>query len=225
MTPTSGSRDAILYRGFADLAPDGSAKLKLEQSFEGKFAIRLRSLLETVPDARLQETIESLLLSPILPGARLRTLEVKNLADLDAPLTLAMELEMGNFARVRGSEIIVSPPFAIHLGALASLSSRETPLYISEDFARSAHVKFTIRLPPGAEVATPLAATAAENENRVVSVRDRAEKNTLLFERFVDLPAGRVKPDDYASFQTFVQLADAALNREVVISLSKALRR
>jgi hypothetical protein len=136
-----------------------------------------------------------------------------------------MELEMSNFARVRGHEIVLSPPFALHLAGLASLSSRETPLYISEDAARSAEVKISIRLPAGAAVATPLAAAAAENEDRVVAVRDRIERNVLLFERFVDLPAGRVKPGDYASFQTFVQLADAALNREVVISLSKALQR
>jgi len=83
-------------------------------------AIALRSALETLPDARLKDTIESRLLPQALPGARLREIEVKNLGDLDAPLVLAMKIEQSSFARPRGTQLVIAPPFGLNLGNLAT---------------------------------------------------------------------------------------------------------
>jgi tetratricopeptide (TPR) repeat protein len=218
-TGSVGSRDGIIHQGTATVAADGSATLELEQSFDGRFAIGLRSALETLPDARLKDTVESRLLPQSLPGARLARLEVKNLGELDSPLTLAMRIELGNFARPRGHELTIAPPFQLNLLALASLPSRETPLYLSEQVATRTVVQLRVKLPTGARVTTDLTPFTAKDGGRSVTVADRMDKGELVLDRVVDIPAGRVQVDQYGAFQAFARRADAALRRDVVIAL------
>lgn len=219
-TGSAGSRDGVSYRGTVALDNDGSAKLDLEQQFEGRFAIGLRTALETLPEARLKDTIESRLLPQALPGARLVDLEVKNLADLDAPLVLAMKIEHTTFARPRGSELLVSPPFQMNLLSLAALPVRETPLYLSEQLSNRTVVDLRIKLPAGARVTTELAPWSADDEGRTVKVNDRLDKGMLVLDRVVDIPAGRIQPDRYPGFQSFARRADAALRRDVAVAPS-----
>jgi len=219
VTSSTGSRDGITHDGEAVVSADGSATLELEQHFEGKFAIGLRSALETLPDARLKDTIESRLLPQTLPGARLVKLEVKNIADLDNPLTLAMKIELSNFARPRGGELVISPPFQVNVANLAALPSRETPLYLSEQIATRTEVRLRVKLPQGAKLQTDLKPWSDKNDGRSVSVDDRIEKGTLVLDRVVDIPAGRVQTDAYGAFQAFARRADAALHREIVLAL------
>lgn len=220
-TPTQGAADGLTSEGTAELAADGSATLTVRQGFEGKLAIGLRTALETLPDARLRDVVESKLLQQALPGARLEELEVQNAADLDAPLVLAMKIHMPNFARAQGRELVISPPFLVHLANLAGLPSRETPLYISEQIATRSVVRLQVKLPEGAEVVTRLGPSAAENGGRSVTVRDRVEGGALIFDRVIDLPAGRVQPEDYPAFQQFARRADAALKQDVSVALGR----
>ncbi len=220
-TPATGSPDGVTYDGNVDLRADGSAILDLEQRYDGKFAILLRTALETLPDAQRDEVIETRLVGQSLPGARLRKLEVKNLGDLDAPLVLAMNLEMNDFARVNGNEITISPPFAVRLGALASLPSRETPLYIAEQSAMFSSVQLRVKLPNGARVTTKLTEFKSTDGTRSSQVKDRVEQDMLIFDRVVGIPAGRVQPDAYTNFQAFIQEADTALRKDIVISVSR----
>jgi hypothetical protein len=221
-TPTTGPQDGITYEGTAELAADGSARIDLEQRFEGKFAIAIRAALETLPDARLKDTIESRLLSQALPGAHLLAIEVESLTDLDAPLKLVMKVETSSLARQRGRELVLSPPFMINVGGLATLPVRETPLYLSEQVATRTAVALRVKLPAGARLATALAPASAEDGPRTAIVKDRAEAGSIVFERVVDIPAGRVQPEAYAAFQDFARRADAALHRDVVIALDSA---
>jgi cellulose synthase operon protein C len=220
-TPSEGSSDAVIHQGTVTLTADGSATLDIVQRYEGKLAILLRSALETLPDARLKETVEARLLPQSLPGARVISVEVKNLADIDQPLELAMKLEMSSFARPQGKELLVPPPFPMMLSKLAQLPSRETPLYISEQLATRVEMKLTVKLPQGARVTTPLEPAAVDNDGRSTRVRDRSEAGALVFDRIVDIPAGRVKVEDYAKFQAFAQRADAILHRDVVVALER----
>ncbi len=217
-TPLAGSRDGVTYEGTVDLRADGSATLKLEQRFEGKFAIMLRTALESLPDAQRDEAIETKLIGQALPGARLRSLDIKNAADLDAPLVLVMDLEMNDFARVRATDMVISPPFALRLGPLAALPSRETPLYISEQSSLFSTVRVRVKLPEGARVTTQLTSASTQDGVRTASVSDRVDRDTLVFERNIDIPAGRVQPDAYGAFQGFVREAETALHRDIVIS-------
>jgi len=220
-TPNAGSRDGVTYDGTVELRYDGSATLKLEERFEGKFAIMLRSALESIPDAQREEVIEAKLIGQALPGARLKNLDVKNLGDFDSPLVLAMDLEMNDFARVGQDEITIPPPFALRLGPLAALPSRETPLYISEQSSLFSIVKLRVKLPDGSRVATRLASASPKDGVRSATVNDRLEGDMLVFDRSVDIPAGRVQPDAYQDFQGFVREAETALHRDIVISAKR----
>jgi tetratricopeptide (TPR) repeat protein len=222
-TPTAGSKDGLTNAGVAKLAEDGSATIQLTQRYEGQLAIGLRNLLESLPEAQVQETVESRLLPRALPGALIDSLEVRHLHDLDAPLTLEMKVRMPNFAKIRagagGPELVVSPPFALRLSGLATLPARETPLYISEQISTLAIVDLRVVLPEGARVVTKLSAYNAEDGGRSVKVNDRTENGALVIARTVDIPAGRVQPEAYATFQSFVREADTVLHRDVVIAL------
>ena len=225
-TPTAGAHDGVTYEGTAELLPDGWANLEIEQRYEGKLAIGLRTALESLPEARLRDTIESRLLPQALPGARLLSLDVKNLADLDAPLILAMKIRVQSFALARGSELVIAPPFQLRLSGLGGLPARETPLYISEQLSMRSVVRLRVTLPEGARVVTAFGKEPVRhvNDGRTVIVNDRVERGVLIFDRFIDLPAGRVQPEAYADFQTFVRSADATLLREIVVGLGSSPR-
>lgn len=222
-TPASGAKDGVTSSGVAKLAEDGSATIQLTQKYEGQIAIGLRNVLESLPEAQVQETIESRLLPRSLPGALIDTLDIKHLDDLDEPLTLAMKVRMPNFARVRagagGRELVLSPPFSLRLSGLATLPVRETPIYISESMATLSIVDLQVVLPEGARVVTDLAPWKADDGGRTVRVNDRAEGGTLTIARQVDIPAGRVQPEAYATFQSFAKSADTALQRDIVIAI------
>jgi hypothetical protein len=209
----------VTHEGTVELASDGSARLSMEQRYEGKLAIALRTALESLPEARFKEIIESRLLPQSLPGARVVSVSVKNVADLDAPLVLQMKLEMSSFARPRGGELLISPLFPLHLAALTTLPSRETPLYISENIATRLAVKLRIKLPEGARVAVAPEKTALDDEGRSVRVEDRVEPGYLVLDRVMDLPAGRIQPGGYLGFQAFARQVDAALHRDVSVTL------
>jgi tetratricopeptide (TPR) repeat protein len=220
-TTTGGTRDAVVSEGTVELAADGSATIALEQRYEGKFAIGLRRALESIADAELEDAIQARLLPNLLPGARLLSLQVKELASLDVPLTLSMKLEMPSFARPREGGLVISPPFAMELAGLASLPSRETPLFVSEQMTTRSEVRLVVQLPKGARVSSQLASLDAKDPALSVSVADRAADGTLTLTRTVDLPAGRILPTAYPSFQSFARSADAALHRDVLIELGR----
>ncbi|NUQ78856.1 MAG: hypothetical protein HUU21_35475, partial [Polyangiaceae bacterium] len=225
-TPSTGAEDGVTYAGTAELLADGWANLEIEQRYEGKLAIGLRSALESLPEARLRDTIESRLLPQALPGARLLSLNVKNLAELDAPLVLAMKIRAQGFALARGNELVIAPPFQLRLAGLGGLPVRETPLYISDQLSTRQVVRLRVTLPEGARVVTVLGKepTRFVNDGRSVVVRDRVEGGVLILDRVIELPAGRVQPEAYADFQSFVRSADATLLREIVVALGSSSR-
>ncbi|MEZ4307329.1 MAG: hypothetical protein R3F14_04700 [Polyangiaceae bacterium] len=176
-TPSTGSKDGVTSSGTAKLAEDGSATIDLTQKYEGQIAIGLRNVLESLPEAKIEETIESRLLPRSLPGALLDSLKIVDLHNLDEPLTLQMKIRMPNFARLRGGaggrELVLSPPFALHLSGLATLPARETPIYISESMATLTVVDLKVFLPEGARVATELSPWSADD---VLRARGRSPR-------------------------------------------------
>ena len=107
----------------------------------------------------------------------------------------------------------------VRLSRLAALPSRETPLYLSEAAAVLSTVDLRVSLPEGSRVTTSLSPWSAEDGGRAVRVNDHVERGELVVTRQIDIPAGRVQPEDYAAFQAFTRSADAALHRDIVISL------
>jgi len=218
-TETGGAQDSIVYEGSGVLAPDGSARIELVQRFFGKYATSLRSGLAEVPGRQLHDLIESRLLARTLRGARLLSHRLEQLDDLDAPLTLRMTAEVPAFAQLTGTNLILSPPFVPKLSQLATLPSRQTPLLLAD--AMHQEVRFKIELPAGARINARLSSAQIKEGERAIKVSDSVKGTTLMLDRIVNLPAGRVQPADYARFVQFARGADDALSTNIRIALAR----
>ncbi len=214
-TPRSGTEDSVVYKGAVQLAADGSAKIQLSQSFFGKYAMALRSILSQLPEGRLHDVIESRLLGRALRGASLDHYSIQNRDDLDAPLVIQMQATMNGFAQKVGNSLVISPPFAPRISQLTALPARQTPLLIGE--ATHQEVQLAIQLPRGATVATTLAPGTIKDGDRTVQVKDAFQNGALTLDRVIDIPAGRIQPSDYPAFVQFARRADDAVASNINI--------
>jgi hypothetical protein len=69
-----------------------------------------------------------------------------------------------------------------------------------------------------------LAPGEVKNDDRKVWVHDRQEGGTLVLERLIDLPAGRVEPSGYEALRDFAQRADEMMMRDIVITTDGGTR-
>jgi hypothetical protein len=220
-TSTGGARDGVVHRGTVTLSETGAATLKLDQEYHGRYAVAVRSALAEVEaigsgvDDKRRELVEQRLIGGKLPGAQVHELVLHNLDDLDAPLRMTMSIETQSFARAIEHGIFIDVPFLGAMEAMVSLRSRETPLYLDDSARAQVALKFV--LPKGAKLATILEARTIDDPRLTVVVADRLDEGVLHVERQVDLPAGRVPPEEYPAFRELVLTADRALNQPLRI--------
>jgi hypothetical protein len=100
---------------------------------------------------------------------------------------------------------------------LATLPSRQTPLLIGE--ATHHHVQLRITLPKGAKLVGSLKKQELKDGERQVSIADELSGSTLLLERTVQVPAGRVQPSAYPDFASFARRADDLLSSNIRVSV------
>jgi cellulose synthase operon protein C len=217
-TPAGGALDGASIEGTAVLAADGSATLSLVQSFHGKYATGLRSVLTQLADRQIRDAIETRLLGGALRGVELEKYDIAGVTDPDAPIRITTTSRVRAFAQSVGGTLVIQPPsFGPRLSQFATLPARQTPLLLVESVAQN--VKLSIELPPGASVMASAPAQRIENGERVVLLKDSASGKNLVLERSVSLPAGRVQPNDYAAFLDFTRRADEALTGSVRVKL------
>jgi cellulose synthase operon protein C len=218
-TTTHGASDGIVYEGSGEIHGDGTAAIELAQTFVGQAAMGLRAGLEQLPPAQLHDAIEGKLLAQAIPGARLGKVSVENQADLDQPIVMRMSVEVSDFTRRRGRDLVLAPPFPIRISQIARLPHRQTPLLLGEP--TYARVRLSFKLPAGAKITSLLKPIEIKNDDRKVVVHDRQEGQTLVLERTIDIPAGRIEPSGYSNLQTFARQADEATMRDIVISVGQ----
>jgi hypothetical protein len=213
-TPTTGGGDGVSFGGRAVLLPDGSAQVQLTQRFEGKAGISIRGVLDKVPGAQLHDFLESALVGRSLPGAKVRTYAVVNKEDPAAPLELRIEADVPALARQTGTGLALAPIFPINLNELAALPERQTPLLLKHAFHVEVH--FEIVPPAGLHPQGTISPTDIHDGERTVAVHDSFKDGTLLLDRVVDIPAGRVQPGpEYARFLRFIHDGDGIVERQV----------
>ena len=216
-TSARGASDGILYEGNGEIHGDGTAAIELAQTFVGQAAMGLRAGLEQLPPAQLHDAIEGKLLAQAIPGARLGKVTVENQSDLDRPIVMRMNIEVSDFTRRRGRDLVLAPPFPIRISQITRLPRRQTPLLLGEPTYAS--IRLSFKLPPGAKVLSRLDPIEIKDQDRKVVVRDHQDGQMLVLERTIDIPAGRVEPAGYSSLQTFARQADEATMRDIVISV------
>jgi len=215
--PETGTRDGISYFGKAKLDAQGSARAELVLEFRGKYATGLRTALAQMPKHQVRDALEGRILGSALRGAQLTDYEVDDLDDLDAPLTFRLSARVPHFAQKSGKRLILAPPFMPQLSRLAALPTRRTPLLL--DQANYQEISLEIELPPGARVTSAIGSQELKNEGRSVRVDDTLKNDTLTLKRVIDLPAGRVQPEQYPRFVKFAREADDALASSIRIQL------
>jgi hypothetical protein len=80
-------------------------------------------------------------------------------------------------------------------------------------------IKLKLDLPAGAKLDPLAQPRSVKDGERTVTVRDAQQGSTLVLDREIDLPAGRVQPNAYGQFQEFARQADAALFHSVRVRL------
>jgi tetratricopeptide (TPR) repeat protein len=216
-TPASGALDDAVTEGKASLAADGSAELELTQSYHGKYAAALRSVFTELPAPQIRDAIESRLLGPSLRGVELLKHEIRGVEDPDAPIVIVTTSKVRGFAQAIGSTLVIQPPFGPRLSSFATLPTRQTPLLIVD--AMSQRVKLEIALPKGAGPQGALAKGEIRDGERSVVLSDSAKPGSLILDRRVSLPAGRVQTKEYPTFLAFTRRADEALSGSVRVQL------
>lgn len=215
--PAEGEEDRITFRGRFKLLTNGAVDASYDQVFGGRYGSALRQGLAEVGEGRTEDVIESQILAKNLKGALLRGHELRFLDDVDVPMVLHMDAEVARFALKTGPKTLsFEPPFAPRLSQFATLAARQTPFLMRTD--QDWQVTLAIDLPAGARVSGVVASQLAFGA-MTVKVEDRVEGNTLVLDRHVRVPAGRVSPEDYAQFVRFTRDADSALGREIRVEL------
>jgi tetratricopeptide (TPR) repeat protein len=212
----TGDTDQVDYEGRADLRLDGSATIDLTITFQGSRAIAWRSALEQVPPARLYDFLERELVAPSFDGGHVREMKSEAADVADKPLVMHLRIEVPEFAKPTAGGLAVHPPFSPHLSQLAAAAVRHTPLL--RRGAWRTHIRVRVVLPESLKTPAEMRQETRRDGDLVVAVRDTASGHAVDFDREIDLPAARVEPGAaYGAWQTFVQAADALLNRDVAV--------
>ncbi len=215
-TPTTGGNDGVVFEGRATLRADGGASVDLAQRFEGKAGIGIRNVLDKVPGAQLHDFLESALVARSLPGARLKDFSIEHKEDPSAPLIVHVKAEVPELARHTSAGLVIGSLFPMNLTELASLAERQTPLLIQLAFHVEVH--FEIVTPDSMHLPASLPPVEVRDGERSVAVRDVVRGHSLLLDRVVDIPAGRVQPGaDYARYVRFIHDGDNLVQRELLL--------
>jgi hypothetical protein len=205
-----------MFEGKAALRLDGGATVSLTQTFEGKAGIGIRNVLDKVAGAQLHDFLESALVSRSLPGAHLKEFAIEHKEDPSAPLVLKVEADVPQLARPSSAGLVVAPLFPMNLGELASLTERQTPLLLQAAF--HVEVRFEILVPEGLSAPPSPAPEDVRDGERVIAVHDSVRGHSLVLDRMVDIPAGRVQPGaEYARYLRFIRDGDNLVQRELVL--------
>jgi cellulose synthase operon protein C len=214
-TPAAGALDDAATEGTVRLADDGSAEVELVQSFHGKYATGLRSVMSQLPARQIRDAIETRLLGGALRGVELVQHKLEGLDDPDAPLRIVTKSRARAFAQPVGKTLVIQPPFIPRLSQFATLPARQTPLLIADSLSQ--RVSLSIVLPKGASLETRLGPVEVRDGERTVIVTDKSHPGKFTLERRVSIPAGRVQTRDYPKFLEFTRNADEAISGSVRI--------
>lgn len=213
---TAGGVDEVDYEGRADVRLDGSASIDLTITFQGSRAIAWRSALEQVPPARLYDFLERELVGPAFDGGHIREVKSEAADVADQPLVLHMRVEVPEFAKPTAGGLSLHPPFSPHLAQLAAAPVRHTPLL--RRGAWLTKIRIRVVLPESMKMPSKLPREGRREGALFVAVNDGVNGHAIDFDRVIDLPPGRVEAGaEYATWQAFVQAADALLTREIAI--------
>lgn len=212
----TGPADGVSYEGRADVHPDGGATLDLVLTFSGNRAIAWRNALDEIPQAKLYDFVERELVAPSFAGGHVRDLKVEGADALDHPLVMRVRIDVPEMAKPVAGGLLIHAPFTPSLAQLAALPERRTPLLRRTSW--HAQMRLEVVFPDAMRMPAGLPGGQARDGDALVVVKDAVNGHAIVFDRLIDLPAGRVQPGaEYAAWQKFARDADALVGRDVLI--------
>ena len=107
--------------------------------------------------------------------------------------------------------------FYFPLASTALLPERTTTMLLPE--SSNMAILARIKLPEGARITKMTDPIELRDGDRVVRVNDRVENGTLVLERHVHWPAGRIPPDRYKAYQKYARAVDEATQRDYRVEI------
>jgi tetratricopeptide (TPR) repeat protein len=204
-----------------DLALDasGDARGRVREIYRGSRASQVRRRLQNPVE---READLQRLVARTHPGARVVRASYQGLDELDASVTVEVELELPGWARrVEGG---LEVPLHQHPAELSERyggdAERRWPLVI--DHARQDLTVLTVTLPPGATLAAPPAPVSETTPFGWYRQTTRLNPEDLRVEDEVVLSGERVAPADYPAFRGFIQRIGQARAGVVRVTLPAA---
>lgn len=208
-TTPAANRSQVDY--VVELAPAGTAQLRLDERPLGNAAVGLREMLATEP-ARRREVIERRLVRSF-GKAEVQRAEDDAATDPEAPPTLRVEATLAEIGQRNGATWqLPSCPESGDLMALAADTERHRPLLLGPPRGDVRTLRY--RLPAGwrpAELPPPV---QQETAFGAFSMRWQRDGDSVLVVRELQLLTPRIAVADHAAFRDFataVRAADAQL--------------
>jgi hypothetical protein len=217
LPPPDPEKNVVTRRLEAQLARDGSAKVKLGFEVKGHAAPGWRRRYEA------QATLKQRLghdLGREYPGFELAEGSVRtgDMSALETPVTLELSGTAPSFGRKQNNQLSIPMTGGSRLTQdYASLTKRTQDVRIQGFSTRDD--TFRLELPAGARVVS--LPPEANLDTRFGTVRVKAEKqgNKIVVQSRLLLKVTRVKPADYAEWKKFCAAADQAMGHKLVLEL------
>ena len=200
----------------ADIAPDGSAKIKARIHFGGDLGVAIRSAfsIEGQQQLRLNAFVGQL-----FGKATLESFEFSDLGDLSKTAeTIDMTVSVPKFAEEteRGLELKANLGAASQLSSIAAAAERHQDIILS--IPMTAVIKGIYRVPEGFRVMTL-------PENRLIDepwgrfeLTYETKDGEVRFTRALTFKTERIPSAEYEKFREFAGIADVTANDRIVLT-------
>lgn len=211
---TTPEQNADREHFVVQLAADGSAVLRREQTPIGNAAVPLREALATEP-ARQFEVVERAL-ARMFGKVELRALDPGDRTDPEAPVRLQATAFLPELGQRRGRTWQLPSAFTDEpLLLLAADGERQAPLLLGAPRADLRTLRY--ELPPGYRIGELPAAVAHEAPFGSFAMQWRSDADAVVVERTLQLRASRIEPHDYQQFRDFVSTIKSADGQLVLL--------
>ncbi len=198
----------------ADPLVGGGAHLSIVETMMGSDAITWRENLEGISEATLNGRFQEAYVANLLPGAALTELRITGREDVRGPLVLRYEVDVPNFYLTRPTGSVVRPLFTANLTAnYATLANRQTPQLVGPPV----DLEIDLHLRHGATGPAQAPVTLEGPGDARFELRVQTSPGETHVHRHVRLPMMRIAPEDYETFNRWVQEVDRMEAMEIAV--------
>jgi tetratricopeptide (TPR) repeat protein len=201
------------------LADDGSAVIDVVERFAGAEATGWREGLEGTAPAELERRFEESYVATLVPGARMRSLNISGRDAAAATLVLQYSFEVAQLGRRTREGWAVPAITPSRLAArFATVATRTTTELLTPPMDTDVTVR--LHVPPQARAPRFHASHELHGPGQTQFIMQTAwQPGLLTIHRTVHVPMARITPSTYAQLSDFCHQADVAEGSEILFHL------